>query len=291
MKNMMMKSIGLYLNTMALVDPEKAGRRGLDIFCYPVRPTLSAKQKEFLDSGRDVTLDHNGTTIQTYKWGKGPTRLLFLHGWQSHTYRWKRYIESFDKDEYTIHALDAPGHGMSGGKQFSVPLYSEVITKYIDSLSDVHAVICHSIGGFSALFTFYKNRELVSPKLILLAPPGEANEFFDFFRKALGLSARAERLIINRFQAVFGQPPDYFSAPYFASTVEARGLIIHDEDDKETSVNHAKRISANWKNSELQITKGLGHNLKSDQVVNSVVAFVAAGKEQVYDQNQLINQF
>jgi pimeloyl-ACP methyl ester carboxylesterase len=276
---------------MAIVNPAKAGKKGLEIFCYPMRPTLSAKQKQFLESGKYVTLEHNGTTIQTYRWGNGPTKLLFLHGWQSHTYRWKRYIDSFDKGEYTIHALDAPGHGMSGGNQFSVPLYSEVISRYIDQLGDVHAVICHSIGGFSALYTFYKTSSLVSPKLILLAPPGEANEFFTFYKNTLGLSAKAQRLITKRFQETFGHAPDYYSAPYFASSVKASGLIIHDEDDKETSVDHAKRISASWKTSQLQITKGLGHNLKSDFVVNSVMEFVSDDKERLYTQNQLINQF
>jgi esterase/lipase len=289
MKKMITKSIGLYLNMMAVISPKNAAKQGLKIFCNPIRPTLSSKQKEFLESGKDLTLDHNGTTIQTYKWGRGATRLLLLHGWQSHTYRWKRYIDSFDKNEYTIYALDAPGHGLSGGNQLSVPLYSEVISKYVGQLGDVHALVGHSIGGFSALYTFYK-REQVSPMLVLLAPPGEAEEFFAFYKKTLGLSTRTERLVIHMFQEVFGHAPSYFSAPKFASSVTASGLIIHDEEDKETSVNHARRINANWKQSQLQITKGLGHNLKSDHVVNSVIEFVAAGKQRVFNQNELINQ-
>jgi len=285
-----MKSIGLYLNMMALVNPRNAAKKGLEIFCNPIRPSLNPKQKEFLESGKHIILEHNGTPIQTYKWGRGATKLLFLHGWQSHTYRWKRYIDSFDKNEYTLHALDAPGHGLSGGKQLSVPLYSEVISKYVEQLGDVHALVCHSIGGFSALYSFYKSRELVSPMLILLAPPGEADEFFKFYKNALALSTRTEQLIIHQFQEAFGHAPNYFSAPYFASSVKANGLIIHDEEDNETSVDHAKRINANWKNSQLQITKGLGHNLKSDAVVNSVIEFVAAGKQRVHNQNKLINQ-
>jgi pimeloyl-ACP methyl ester carboxylesterase len=274
---------------MAMVSPKSAAKKGLEIFCRPVRPTLSAKQKEFLTSGMDVALEHNGTTIQTYKWGTGPAKVLLLHGWQSHTYRWKRFIESFDKDHYTIHALDAPGHGLSGGNQLSVPLYGEVISKYVDQLGDVQATVCHSLGGFSALYTFYKMKD-VSPMLILLAPPGEANEFFAFYKNALGLSSRTQKLIVDRFQEVFGHAPDYFSAPYFATSVKANGLIIHDEEDKETSVDHAKRIKASWKNAQLQITKGFGHNLKSDDVVNAVVEFIASSKQRVSHHNQLINQ-
>ena len=290
MKTVIMKSIGLYLNAMALINPKKAAKTGLYIFCNPIRPSLNPKQKEFLSSGKHVTLEHEGTTIQTYKWGQGATKVLFVHGWQSHTYRWKRYIDSFDKDEYTVHALDAPGHGMSGGNQLSVPLYSEVISKYVDQLGDVEALVCHSIGGFSALYSFYKKSELLSPMLILLAPPGEADEFFKFYKKALGLSSRAESLIIEQFEQTFGHGPDYFSAPYFASSVQANGLIIHDEDDNETSVHHAKRINANWNNSQLQITKGLGHNLKSDVVVNSVIEFISDGKRRTLKTNELINQ-
>jgi esterase/lipase len=290
MKNVITKSVGLYLNIMALVSPRNAAKIGLEIFCKPIRPALNPKQKEFLASGQNITLEHEGIPIQTYKWGRGATNVLFLHGWQSHTYRWKRYIDTFDKNEYTIYALDAPGHGLSGGNQLSVPLYSEVIAKYVEQLGEVHALVCHSIGGFSALYTFYKCREPLSPMLILLAPPGEAGEFFKFYKNALGLSTRTEQLIKNRFQEVFGHAPDYFSAPYFASYVKATGLIIHDEEDNETSVNHARRINANWKNSDLQITKGLGHNLKSDDVVNTVLEFVATGKQRVNNQNQLINQ-
>jgi hypothetical protein len=290
MKNMIIKSIGLYLNTVALVSPRHAAKKGLEIFCNPMRPPLNPKQKEFLAAGKHIRFEHNGASIQTYKWGSGTTNLLFLHGWQSHTYRWKRYIDSIDKDEYTVYALDAPGHGMSGGNQMSVPLYSEVINNFVDQIGDVHALIGHSIGGFSALYSFYKRPEPISPTLILLAPPGEAGEFFKFYKKTLGLSTRAEQLIIRRFEEEFGHGPEYFSAPYFASTVKSNGLIIHDEDDKETSVNHAKKINASWTNSRLQITKGLGHNLKSDDVVNSVIEFVTAAKQRAEKTERLINQ-
>jgi pimeloyl-ACP methyl ester carboxylesterase len=275
---------------MAFVNPPKAASKGLEIFCYPVRPSLSEKQKRFLESGMDVTFECEGNTIQTYKWGTGASKILFLHGWQSHTYRWKRFIDSFDKSEYTIHALDAPGHGLSGGKQLSVPLYSEVISNYVQQLGSVDSIICHSLGGFSALYTYYRMNEMISPKLVLLATPGEADEFFRFYKNALGLSSRAEQLIIQKFENVFGKTPAFFSAPNFASGLTARGLIIHDEHDKETSVEHARRIKARWAHSQLQITKGLGHNLKSDLVVNAVMEFIADRKQGIYSESQLINK-
>jgi len=267
--------LGLFLNTLALISPKLAGRKGLELFCYPARIPISPKQKLFLESAKSEGFEHEGRWIQTYSWGNGPKNILLLHGWQSHTYRWRRYVELLDKDQYTIHALDAPGHGLSGGKFLSVPLYSEVISNFVDRFDgSIHAIISHSVGSFSALYTFYKNPDLSSVRLITLASPGEANEFFQFYKRSLGLSARSEKLIIGRFKQRFQFAPDYFSAPFFASHIKASGLIIHDEDDTETPVDHAKRISAAWNNSKIWITKGFGHNLKSDEVIQAVLTFI-----------------
>jgi hypothetical protein len=78
---------------------------------------------------------------------------------------------------------------------------------------------------------------------------------------------------------------EYFSARKFASTINVPGLVIHDEHDEETSVQHSINICNNWKKSRLQITKGLGHNLKSKELIEEVRGFineessVPAGKE------------
>jgi pimeloyl-ACP methyl ester carboxylesterase len=284
MKQIIMKMIGLYLNTLALIAPKRAGQKGFELFCYPARIPINSKQRVFLESAKSQGFDHEGSWIQTYSWGNGPKNILLLHGWQSHTYRWKRYVELLDKSEYTIYALDAPGHGLSGGKFLSVPLYSEVISHFVERFNgNIHAVISHSVGSFSALYTFFKNPALSSVKLVTLASPGEASEFFQFYKKSLGLSARSEKLITGRFKQLFQHTPDYFSAPFFASHIRASGLIIHDEDDTETSVDHAKRISTVWTTSKIWITKGFGHNLRSDDVVNAVLSFIAqSGDETEY---------
>jgi len=274
MKKMILRSIGLYLNSLALIAPRKTARLGFDLFCYPFRVPINAKQKVFLNTAVQSSFAFNGLMIQTYRWGSGPKNILLLHGWQSHTYRWKKYIESLSKEEYSIYAFDAPGHGLSSGKFLSVPLYSEVIENFIGRIGTIETIISHSIGSFSALYTFYRNPEIPSNNLVTLASAGEAQEFFDFYKKSLALSTKSAGLIANRFEELFQKAPRDFSAPFFASSMKVRGLIIHDEADDDTSVIHSLRIHAAWKNSRLITTKGLGHNLKSDEVVNEVIKFV-----------------
>lgn len=269
-----MKSIGLSLNILAYISPRKAAQIGLNLFCYPFRVPLNSKQKAFLDSATQSSFEHKGVRIQTYRWGSGPRNILLVHGWQSHTYRWKRYIESFPKEEYTIYAFDAPGHGLSSGKFLSVPLYSEVIENFIGRTGKMESIVSHSIGSFSALYTFYRNPTLTSDNLVTLASPGEAQEFFDYYARSLSLSEKSSNLISNRFEDLFQRSPGYFSAPRFASSLSVPGLIIHDEDDDDTSVLHSRRIHEAWKTSRFIMTKGFGHNLRSDQVVQEVIRFL-----------------
>lgn len=273
MKTLLTKTIGASLNTLAHIAPEKTARLGFELFCRPMRTPINAKQKSFLDSATVEVFKHGGNDIQTYRWGSGDRKILLLHGWQSHTYRWKIYIEYLSK-EYSVYSLDAPGHGLSGGKLFNVPLYSEVIEEQIARMGDLDTIIAHSLGSFAALYTFYRNPELPVKKMIALASPGEAQEFLDFYTQTLQLSKKSARLVSDHFEKTFQKAPGYFSAPAFASALKIPGLIIHDEDDSETSFHHAERIHSAWKNSKLIKTKGYGHNLKAPEVINEVINFV-----------------
>jgi len=194
--------------------------------------------------------------------------------WQSHTFRWKNYIEAFSKEEYTIYALDAPAHGLSGGNYINLPLYSRVIEHFINQVHPLHAVISHSFGSFAMLYTFYRMPHLPVERLVITGTPGEANDFMEFYRNVLGLSTYTMKAVLNYLEQIIHHPPEFFSAARFAAAVPVRGLIIHDEKDEETPYQYAKAIHEAWKESHLITTTGLGHNLKSREVIVRVMDFV-----------------
>jgi pimeloyl-ACP methyl ester carboxylesterase len=274
MKNLITRSIGLYLNLLAYLAPHKAGEIAFFLFCRPFRLNLNEKQNEFFNTGEKFSIDEEGISIQGYKWGTGKRKILFLHGWQSHSYRWKAYIEALPKDEFTVYALDAPGHGLSSGNFLSVPLYSSVIHKFILREEKIHAVISHSLGGFTFLYTLYKFPLLPVDKAIVMAPPGEAGDFLTVFKSTLGASARVMELLNAYFEDRYNITFDYFSAAKFAASVNIHGLIIHDEDDAEAPFHYSRTINQAWKRSRLLATRGLGHNLRAARVVEEVVSFI-----------------
>lgn len=274
MKNTMIRILGIYLETLAVISPTLAARKGFQLFCRPFRVRTNPKQIDFFNSSNKFTLHHEGYNIQGYRWGNGPKKILFLHGWQSHSYRWKPYIDALPKDEYTLYSLDAPGHGLSSGNFLTVPLYSTLIEKFLRQHQDIHTVVAHSLGGFSLLYTFYREPSLPVDRIILLAPPGEASDFISVFQKTLRISNRTVQLVIRHFAERYQVTPDFFSALKFAPALKVKGLIIHDEEDMEAPYRYAVPLNKQWPLSKLVTTKGLGHNLKSQLVVKEVVDFI-----------------
>ena len=275
MKNTL-KLIGFYMNLLALVAPRYAARKGFYLFCTPVAPPVKPHHKQFFETSEMTRVTYDGTSLRLYRWGQGPKTILLIHGWQSHSFRWKNYIEALSPGEYTVYAFDAPAHGLSGGKYINIPVYSRAIEAVIEQIGPVHAIVSHSFGSFSSLYALAHRPELPIEKLVITGTPGEGMDFINFYRQLLGLNDRTMQLIRYYFVKELGQEPEYFSAMRFAEKVQLPGLIIHDEQDEETPYRYAKLIHDRWKNSILITTRGLGHNLKSPDVVKYVTEFVGS---------------
>lgn len=274
MEKIITSALGIYLNLMSWMSPKTAGKHGFNIFCFPMRSKLKTRHLEFLHSAEKFNFLFNGKTIEVYKWGKGPKKILFVHGWKSHTYFWKNYIESLPKEDFTIYSIDAPGHGLSEGNFLNVPYYSQIISHFINSIGMVDSVVSHSIGSFAILHLLAAQRHVPVKNLIVMAPPNRAFDFFEYYRNLLKLSDRSVRLILNHFEKVIKKPISFFSTEKFALAVTIPGLIIHDLNDDETPYESAVNVHKAWKNSKLITTEGFGHKLKSDEVVTMVREYI-----------------
>jgi len=264
----------MYLNTLAWIDPKKAGIKGFYLFCNPRRRSVKPHHMEFLDTAEKFTIDYAGKKVQGYKWGAGEKKLLLVHGWESHSYWWKNIVSTLSKEKFTIYSIDAPGHGLSEGSYINIPHYSGLIEKIILEHGNIYAILGHSLGSFSTMYTLHREPNLPVSRLVMMAAPGEAKEWVEFYQKFLGLSNRTMNEIGKFFIEKLGKSPDYFSLSKFAKSMTRPGLIIHDKEDKEAPYKYAFAAHKNWHNSEMITTNGLGHNLKSLDLIKSVEEFL-----------------
>lgn len=274
MKKVIYKTVGTYLNTLANLNPDAAGKAGYKLFCSPVRAKVKTHHYDFLSPAKYKVFDIEGNAIQVYKWGNGPRKVMFLHGWQSHTFRWKKYIQAFPMDEFTLIGMDAPAHGLSGGKLVNAIIYGNAISRVIETVGDIEAIVSHSFGGFSALYALHQHPYLPVRKVALLGTPGKATEFFDAGKNLLGLKPKADKAIRQHFFKLYGRDIDDFETINFIDNIQAEGLIIHDKNDKEADFNYARKLDNAWEQSLFIPTEGLGHKLYSDQIVRHLLDFV-----------------
>ncbi len=276
MKKIIEKSIGFYFNSLAIINPSLAAKKGYHLFCNPMSKPLKPHQTRFLEDAKDLVLEYEQTKIQTYKWGNGSKKVLLIHGWASHSYRWKATIEYLIENDCTVYAFDAPAHGLSSGKILHLIIYSKIIDLFIQQNKDIEHIIGHSVGGFATVYWLFLHPENSIKKVVVMGAPGEAEDFFNFYKETLGLTDRTLKIIINEFMKLLGHAPRYFSSAAFAKQVQTKGLIIHDKGDKDTSYENSVKLHQNWADSKLIITQGLGHSLKSDILLEDIVNFILA---------------
>lgn len=269
------KLIGYYFNFISLLFPEKIAARAFIFFCTPRKGKVLKKQKKFLEDAKDVCIKEDNTSIQTYRWkSSGPTVLL-LHGWESNTFRWGKFIPRLQKEGYNIIAMDAPAHGNSSGNILHIPFYTSCVQKVIDTYNPTF-VIGHSFGGMTLLYNLYKfaqkNKKIT--KVVTLGSPSELSDFMRQYKVILGLNTRMMKLLENYFITTFGFTFADFSSSKFVKHITTKGLLIHDELDAIAPYWSSEQVHANWKNSTLITTKGLGHSLHEDTVRDHIIAFL-----------------
>lgn len=273
-KSILIFVIGRYLNIMALIVPRYAARTGFLLFCRPIRRPVKPHHLEFLNTSEKFTVEYAGKKVQGYRWGSGERKLLLLHGWESHSYWWKSVVSNLSKEQFTIFSIDAPGHGLSEGSYINIPHYSGLIEQLVLKYGPFHAILAHSLGAFSSVYTMNRVPTLPVVKLVVMASPGEMKEFVAYYQSVLGLSKRAIQLIRDYLIEKLGHGPEYFSLKALASGLKVSGLIIHDTEDKDAPYAYALAAHENWKNSEMVTTSGLGHNLKSTELIERVKQFL-----------------
>ena len=274
MKILILKSLSIYLNLINLFSSKIGGRHAFYIFCYPFKAKITKRQQAFLDTSHQFKLPVDDFEIQCYRWGNGPKNILFVHGWQSNTYRWKKYIEQLPQDEFTIYSFDAPGHGNSGSLIGNVPLFEKAIQAMMGHIGEAESIVSHSIGSFSSLYYINQNPQFQPNKLVTLATPDSIDDFLDYYFSMLRLSNRTRKNFKTYFTKYTQKDLSFFRLENLLNSNKSSGLIIHDEKDDAVTVEYSRKLHRLWPYSKLLVTNGLGHKLKSDNIVKVVNEFV-----------------
>lgn len=268
------KSIGLYINLLSFIFPEKANQLAYALFSEPrdgklLKDNLPAILKET----EKESYQHEGESFQTYTWKGNENVILLVHGWESNASRWEKLLAYLKKSGSTIIALDAPGHGLSSGKEFNIPQYAAFIDVLVQKFKPKY-LIGHSLGGKTCLYyqSTYQSNSI--EKMVILGSPSDFKIILNNYITLLSLNAKISKGLENHYLNHFNLKMEQFSGKFFASKIKTKGLIAHDTEDTIVLFEEAKKIASSWEDAIFIETKGLGHSLHDEELYQKIVSFL-----------------
>ncbi|MDW3651129.1 MAG: alpha/beta hydrolase [Bacteroidia bacterium] len=266
------KSVGSFLNFLALIWPSKTGAISFRLFCTPQKGrSYTSKDERFLSKAKQEKIALSDFEIQTYEWEGSGKKILLAHGWDSNAARWRGLIPVLQRENYSILALDAPAHGRSGSKLANGVIYAEAIGKVIEKHKPDY-VLGHSFGGMAAAFYFADPTVPSVEKLILMGTPSRLSTIMENFNEVLGLNERSQKATARIFEEKIGFPIEFFAVERYIKEAKISGLVMHDVGDPVAPFSQAIAIQENWANSTFYQTEGLGHSMQAGSVFKRIIA-------------------
>jgi pimeloyl-ACP methyl ester carboxylesterase len=271
------KAYGAYFNILALFSKKLAGEKAFTLFSSPRKGNVLPLQAAFLKNAENISIEVGGKQIQTYSWTGTKEAVLLLHGWESNSFRWRNLIRFLSDANFTIVAFDAPAHGNSAGGIFNVPLYAECTQHIVKHFNPAY-IIGHSVGGMTAVYHQYIYPHNSIKKIVTIGAPSEYYELMEHYQKLVGFNKRVLGSLDDYVQRHFGFGIRDLSTSKFAREIQIAGLLLHDIEDPITPYHNSEKVHANWKNSTLISTRGLGHSMHQDELNQQIIDFLKSKK-------------
>jgi esterase/lipase len=263
------------LPRLEMIAPGYAHNWFVNLFFSPPRYTIPQTEREVLQQAQRSKLYIADVPVEVYTWGTGPAVLL-VHGWAGRASQFRSFVSCFTDRGYQVVAFDAPAHGNSKGKRTNIFQFRDAILQLEKTMGEFHAIVAHSIGGAAAIFALAEGMK--TQTVITIATPSIGDEIIHEFALRINGSVKAEEELKTHIHKTFQRPFHELMASHFARQLDQNidWLIVHDEHDKEASIQSAQRLYEAYPRATVKITTALGHTriLRDEEVIATCLNFI-----------------
>jgi pimeloyl-ACP methyl ester carboxylesterase len=262
---------------LSAVSKKRAAAKALDFFRTP-QQRLRKQLSRIFDEAEKLQFKLEGIPIHGYRWNhNADKKLLIIHGFESSIVNFDHYVHPLLNKGYEVLAFDAPGHGLSGGKAITAPLFAKMIETIHENYGPVKSFISHSFGGLALSLALENIHHDETYRVAFIAPATETKTAIDQFFYFLRLNGEVRKEFDKLITELGGHPAEWYSIHRAIKNIKAQILWLHDEDDLQTPLNDALKVkNENWPNVKFFITKGLGHSriYRDDKIVQEIIDFL-----------------
>jgi len=212
--------------------------------------------------------------IMTYSYGNAPKKVLLVHGWSGRGTQLVKIADRMLEMDYSTISFDAPAHGKSPGKQTLMIEFIQSILEIDKKYGPFEFAIGHSLGSMSILNAVKQGLQV--NKLVLVGSGDSVNDIVADFIKKLELKPLIGEKMKAIFEKKYNEEMENLSSYKAAENISIPALILHDKDDEDVPYTAGENIHKHLKNSQLIITKELGHRkiLGDKKVIQHIANFL-----------------
>jgi pimeloyl-ACP methyl ester carboxylesterase len=290
MPSFALKVTRLGLSSLSRISPKLSGKAAFKLFCLtPSRRPQGAKAtvayaegRARLSSAEEIMLSFRGGRAMAYRFNGGAKgrrpRYLVVHGWGSGSEYMSELAVFLADTGAEVITLDLPGHGRSPGRFLNLRLAVSAIAAAAERFGAFDATIGHSFGGASialAAAGFLPDIEPVLPeRLILIGAPSAMGWLFTDFGGLMELDPKTQAALEAEVGRVTGRPLKDYDAVRGVRDLGRPMLVVHAEDDKEVSADHARAYEKAGGDVRVLWANGFGHR----RIVNAAPVLEAIGE-------------
>lgn len=256
------------------VVPQAAIERAARQMLTPPRHRFQDEELRFLEEASLVPVPFVTGRLVAWRWGRRSAPVVvLLHGWGGKGTQLSAFVEPLLARGYSVIAFDAPGHGMTGGPESSLPHFLRALEAVVDRFGPAKAVIGHSLGGAVAAMTLAAHPAKLA-RVVTIGAPASLAANSRRLAAVLGWPEAMRAALQRRIEYRLGVAWDAFETE--RNSAERDLLVIHDRTDREVPFAEAQRHVRAWPKARLLETVGLGHVriLRDRAVIAAAVDFI-----------------
>lgn len=273
-KSFLFKSLPIVFSLLEKVSPKLSGRLALFLFMRPPRFRRPQRELSNYKNAKKTFIQIDEYKVASYEWGEGPA-IWVMHGWAGRASQFYAITDALVNAGFKVIGIDAPGHGDTNGTTSNVLLFERSLQELFKKHGKAYAFIGHSLGGATGFYAM-KNGILFEKYISISSPILPELILHESFDK-IGAQQITIDTMCKMILKEIGIPFKEITASYWAQFApKIPYLIIHDENDKEASIKHAKALYKILPTATLHETKDLGHIriIRDTKIVEEIVNFV-----------------
>jgi hypothetical protein len=223
---------------------------------------------------------------------KKEATIICVHGWEGRGTNFYKFIPKLTSKGFRVLAPDFPMHGKTSGTETGCHAFGFSLNCILNYIKVPAILLVHSLGNGAACTNYYISDEKTRNQIKGFIGIGVPDKFSDYIRNfgnMMGLDDYTNNLFLEKNSERLGIDIKYFVVSDTIKYFNYPCLIVHDDKDKEVSIewaiNSSKYIQQKYQTYKigdkeypcLHKTSGLGHRriLRDDGVVDVVVDFIS----------------